>query len=73
MVMFITVCAIIVIGIAVAVVVDRIIRTQDTQSDGGCWGCKHLDFWNDGTPMCTKSIDNICIQNGFKYRERNEE
>ena len=71
MIMFVTVCAIIVIGIAVAVIVDRIIRTHDTQNDGGCWGCKYLDFRNDGFP-CTKSIDGVCIPNGFKYREREE-
>ena len=74
MIMFITVCAIIVIGITVAVVVDRIMKTHDTQNenDGGCWGCKHLDFWNDGSPLCTKSIDGVCIPNGFKYRESEE-
>ena len=76
MTMFITVCAIIVIGIVVAVVMDRIMRTHDThdtQNDGGCLGCKHLDFWNDGSALCTKNIDGVCIPNGFKYREREEE
>lgn len=77
MTMFIAVCAIIVIGIVVAVVMDRIMRTRDTrthntQNDGGCWGCKYLDFWNDGSPLCTKSIDGVCIPNGFKYRERED-
>lgn len=72
MIMFITVCAIIVIGIAVAVVVDRIMRTHDTQNDVDCSGCKYLDFWNDGSPLCTKSIDDVCIPNRFKYREREE-
>lgn len=73
MTMFIIVCAIIVIGIVVAVVMNRIMRTHDTQSDGGCWGCKYLDFWNDGSALCTKSIDDVCIPNGFKYRERGKE
>jgi len=58
MVMFIIVCAIIVIGIAVAIVMDRIMRTHNTQ--------------NDGSALCTKSIDRVCIPNGFKYREREE-
>ena len=73
MTMFITVCAIIVIGIVVAVVMDRIMRTHNTQNDGGCCGCKYLDFWNDGSALCTKNIDGVCIPNGFKYREREEE
>ena len=72
MTMFITVCAIIFIGIVVAVKMDRIMGTHDTQNDGGCWGCKYLDFWNDGSALCTKSIDDVCIPNGFKYREREE-
>lgn len=67
--MFITVCAIIFIGIVVAVMMDRIMRTHDTQNDGGCLGCKYLDFWNDGSAMCTKNIDKACISNGFKHRE----
>ena len=71
--MFVIVCVIIIIGITVAVVVDRIMRTHNTQNDGGCWGCKYLDFLNDGSPLCTKSIDGVCIPNGFKYREREEE
>jgi len=70
---FITVCAIIVIGIVVAVVMDRIMRPHNTQNDGGCWGCKYLDFWNDGSALCKKSIDRVCIPNGFKYREREED
>ena len=72
MTIFITVCAIIFIGIVVAVKMDRIMRTHDTQNDGGCWGCKYLDFWNDGSALCTKSIDWDCIPNGFKYRERED-
>ena len=54
MTMFITVCAIIFIGIVVAVKMDRIMRPHDTHNEGGCWGCKHLGFWNDGSPLCTK-------------------
>ena len=73
MIIFITVCATIVIEIAaVAVVVYRVMRTHDTQNDGGCWGCKYLDFGNDGSILCTKSIDDVCIPNGFMYREREE-
>lgn len=64
MIMFITVCAIIVIEIVVVVMMDRII-------EDGCLGCKYLDLRNDGFP-CTKSIDGVCIPNGFKYREREE-
>lgn len=72
MIMFITVCAIIVIGVVVAVVVDRITRTHDTQNDGDCSDCKYLGFYNDGSPFCTKNIDGVCIPNGFMYREREE-
>ncbi len=72
--MFITVCAIIFIGIVVAVKMDRIMRSHDTQNDGVCClGCKYLDYWNNGAPLCTKSIDDVCIPNGFKYREREAE
>lgn len=73
MTVFSIVCAIIFIGIVIAVKMDRIMRKHDTQNDGGCWGCKCLDFWNDGSALCTKSIDDVCIPNGFKYRDREED
>lgn len=64
MVIFIIICAIIVIEIVVVVMMDRSI-------EDGCLGCKYLDLGNDGFP-CTKNIDGVCIPNRFKYREMEE-
>lgn len=37
-----------------------------------CSGCRHLDYWNDGSALCVKGLEGVCIPNGFKYREVNE-
>ena len=34
-----------------------------------CLGCKYLDYWNDGSALCIKDLEDVCIPNGFKYRE----
>ena len=34
-----------------------------------CYGCKYLDYWNDGSALCTKDLQNVCIPNDFKFRE----
>ena len=37
-----------------------------------CLGCKYLDYWNDGSALCIKDLQDVCIPNGFKYREVTE-
>lgn len=35
-----------------------------------CGGCKHFDYYNDGSPFCTKGIEHACISSGFIFKER---
>lgn len=37
-----------------------------------CLGCKYLDYWNNGSALCIKDLQDVCIPNGFKYREVTE-
>ena len=37
-----------------------------------CAGCKHLDYYNDGSGICVKGLDHACIASGFQFREPKE-
>lgn len=37
-----------------------------------CEGCKHLDFYNDGSAFCAKGIDHACILSGFSMKVEGE-
>lgn len=66
-IMFLSVIASMIIGFVMGATYKS--DETGTRNDDGCLGCKYLDFWNDGSAMCTKNIDKACTSNGFKYRE----
>ena len=44
-------------------------KKKEPKEDASCLGCKHLGYWNDGSALCAKDLQDACIHNGFKYRE----
>ena len=58
------------LNIISALIKQLMFRKKKTpKEDVCCWGCKYLDYWNDGSALCTKDLQDVCIPNGFKYRE----
>lgn len=37
-----------------------------------CEGCKHLAFYNDGSPFCAKGIGRACMLSSFSMKEEGE-
>lgn len=56
-------------GLKLVEIGEKLLKVAEKKS---CEGCKHLDFYNDGSPFCAKGIDHACISSGFSMKDEGE-